>query len=186
MMENSEINLVYELVEKAQSGDRGSFSKIVRLMMNQIFALTYKMTGDKETASDMLQDTFVTAWEKLGSFKGDSKFESWVYRIAVNKCLNVLKRESRNQPLEVDNLISIENPERDHYQRELKLNILSFMSSLPAQQKVVFELHFYKEMTFEEITKITGKALGTVKTLYREAVIKLRNTAKKKGWYSEL
>ena len=185
MMYKKDTNLIDKLVERAKTGDRNAFSEIVKLMMNKIVALTYKMTGDRDNAIDLAQDSFVTAWEKLDSFKGDSRFESWLYRIAVNKSLNFIKRENKLTSLEFNNQVASDNPERDIIQNELRENIMSFMLSLPAQQRTVFELHFYKELTFYEISDITGKALGTVKTLYREAVIKLRNLAKKKGWYHE-
>jgi len=180
-----ERTLIDQLVRKAQLGDREAFSEIVRILMNKTIALTYKMTGDKEAALDLAQDSFLSAWMNIGSFKGESKFESWIYRIASNKALNFLKREKRFVENSSNTEIKSENnPELDYNRQELKSNILDFMLSLPPEQRLVFELHFYKQMTFEETAKATEKSEGTVKTLYREAVKKLRKTALKKGWRS--
>ena len=152
--------------------------------MNKIVALTYKMTGDRDAAKDLAQDTFISAYQSLGSFKGESKFESWLYRIAVNKSLNYIKREGKITSDDFLQLETNQTPERDMRQKELTHGVRQFMLTLPEQQRLVFELRFYKEMTFDEIAQTTGKALGTVKTLYREAVIKLKDTAVQKGWQS--
>ena len=176
-----------ELIEKAKAGDRGSFSKLVRLLMPKISALTYKMTGDKDAALDLAQDTFIAAWEGLAGFEGNAKVENWLYRIATNKTLNYLKREKRKvDDVEPDQFESSATPETVYADNELRRHIVTFMGTLPTEQRLIFELRFYKQMTFDETALTTGKALGTVKTLYREAVKKLRDTAHKKGWYHDL
>ncbi len=184
MTEREEV-LIEQLVQQAKAGEREAFSKIVSIMMNKIVALTYKMTADKDSAMDLAQESFVSAWQGLTEFKGDSKFQSWLYRIAVNKTLNYIRREKKKtNDNEMTYAVSSDNPEITYQQEEMRKQILEFMQGLPTQQRIVFELHFYKELKFEEISKITGKALGTVKTLYREAVIKLRHEAEKQGWQS--
>ncbi len=184
-MTDTSDNLIEGLVAHAKAGDRTAFGKLVALTMNRTVALTYRMTGDMEAAKDLAQETFVSAWQNLGGFKGDSKFESWVYRIAANKSLNYLKREGRSSRIDdVMEMQAVDNPERDLRQKELRKEMLAFMDNLPPQQRLVFELHFYQEQTFEQIASMTDKALGTVKTLYREAVIKLREAARIKGWQS--
>ena len=94
-MTDTSDNLIDVLVDNAKAGDRTAFGKLVALLMNRTVALTYRMTGDMDAAKDLAQDTFVSAWQNLSGFKGASKFESWIYRIASNKALNYLKRESR-------------------------------------------------------------------------------------------
>ena len=174
---------ISELLQQVKQGDRQAFSEIVRIMMNPVVALTYKMTQDKDSALDLAQDTFVAAWQNLESFKGEAKFESWLYRIASNKTLNFIKRESRSTGEEpLYSQAASDNPEREFQQEQLRKRVLGFMSQLPTQQKLVFELRFYKELSFEEVADVSGKALGTVKTLYREAVKKLRQTAVAEGW----
>jgi len=174
---------ISKLLPKAKQGDRQAFSEIVRIMMNSVVALTYKMTQDKDSALDLAQDTFVAAWQNLESFKGEAKFESWLYRIASNKTLNYIKREGRSAGDElIYDMAALDNPEREFHQQELRRRVLGFMTQLPAQQKLVFELRFYKELSFEDVADVSGKALGTVKTLYREAVKKLRQVAVEEGW----
>jgi len=155
--------------------------------MKPVLALTYRMTNDRDAARDLAQDTFISAWEKIASYKQTGSFKNWIYRIATNKTLNFLEREKRM--VSSDNLESLQNsiesdnftPDRSMEQSQMRQSIQDFVDSLPARQKLAFELRFYNELTFEEIAKTTGNALGTVKTNYREAIGKLRKFAKAKG-----
>ncbi|MBU8932562.1 MAG: sigma-70 family RNA polymerase sigma factor [candidate division Zixibacteria bacterium] len=183
-MEKANNETITRLVDQAQHGDQEAFSELVRLKMNDIVALTYRMTGDRETAKDLAQETFITAWEKLSSFRGESAFGSWLYRIATNKTLNLLNRPSSHETqLEIEPTTS-STPESQLARKELQNDIREFMLQLPPGQRVVFDLRFYKQLTFDEISQTTGRAVGTVKTHYRQAVIKLRQWAVEKGWRS--
>jgi RNA polymerase sigma-70 factor (ECF subfamily) len=175
-----------ELAEKAASGDRQAFSEIVRRLMKPVVALSYRMTRDQECALDLAQETFVSVWQNLKSFRGDSQFESWLFAIAANKTLNYLRSAAGRTIHSVGerepDLPAASDPEKDLAEKELRNDVLAFMQTLPEQQRLVFDLRFYKRMTFEEISRATGRALGTVKTHYREAVKKLRDFAARKGW----
>lgn len=151
--------------------------------MSPVVALTYKMTRDKDAALDLAQDTFVAAWENLRDFKSDAKFEAWLYRIATNRTLNYINRKKRRaNDSSIAEYASNQNLEREFDQKELRKRVLDFTAQLPVQQRLAFELRFYKQLSFEEMAEVTGKAVGTVKTLYREAIKKLRQTAVKEGW----
>jgi RNA polymerase sigma-70 factor (ECF subfamily) len=173
------------LVERASAGERAAFSELTKRLMKPVVALTYRMTGDRDAAFDLAQDTFVTAWQKLASFRGEAKFESWLYRIASNKTLNYLKSQKRmdteSDTVEIEAQKSA-GPDAVFEREELRRRVLQFMHTLPDQQRLIFDLRFYRELQFHEIAGITGKALGTVKTLYRESLKKLRSHALAKGW----
>ncbi|MFQ5454546.1 MAG: RNA polymerase sigma factor, partial [Candidatus Zixiibacteriota bacterium] len=109
-----------ELVEKAKEGNREAFSEIMQITMNKTLALTYKYTQDMESAKDMTQETYIAIWEHIKDFKGEAKFESWLYRIASNKCLNYLKKVKRvsfNNEMEQQ---PVDNPEKQLITKELK------------------------------------------------------------------
>ena len=84
-----------QLAEQARQGNQRAFSELMKAKMNEIVAMTYKMTGDSQAAADLAQETFIAAWKNLGSFRGDSSISSWLYRIAANKTLNHLKKEKK-------------------------------------------------------------------------------------------
>ncbi|HWR83703.1 MAG TPA: sigma-70 family RNA polymerase sigma factor [Candidatus Deferrimicrobium sp.] len=189
-MEKADNEIVADLVVKARQGSKEAFSRLVRLLMKNVVALTYRMTQDKDSAFDLAQETFVTAWQRLSDFRGESSFGAWLYRIATNKTLNYLKQQSGRREMSLDDAVlevlppqaSSADPEQSMRDKQLQQHVLAFMAQLPPQQRLVFDLRFYKEMSFEEITHITGRAVGTVKTHYRLAVAKLRSVAQRGGW----
>jgi RNA polymerase sigma-70 factor (ECF subfamily) len=189
-MATEEYGEIEQLAQKARLGDRAAFSRIVRIMMSRIVSLTYRMTSDGESALDLAQDSFVAAWEKLSEFRGDAMFTSWLYQIATNKSLNFLNKASTRKDVSLNETTATErpsenlatNPERALKIKLLRGDILRFMQSLPEMQRIVFELRFYQGMSFGEIAGQTDKAESTVKTHYRQAVIKLRKLATAKGW----
>lgn len=185
-MKEADAETMERLVQAALAGSRSAFSEIVRRLMPPVAALTYRITGDKETALDLAQDTFVSAWENIRTWRGDAGFANWIFRIATNKSLNHLRTVSRHDTL--DQLHAYEqetfspDPERLLHRKELSEQVREFMATLPPQQRAIFELRFYKEMPFEEIAVAMERAVGTVKTGYREAVKKLRAHAMEKEW----
>jgi len=190
-MARTDSEIIDRLVSRAQAGDRAAFSQLVRLTMNDVVALTYRMTGDRDAARDLAQDTFISAWEKIDGFRGEARFENWLYRIASNKALNHLAGEKSHRTESLDGDTTAEpaaspdgSPDVMLQREQLREGVLAFMQTLPPQQRAVFDLRFYRQLSFDEIAKVTGKAVGTVKTHYREAVAKLRLFAIEKGWAS--
>jgi len=185
-MKEAGAETIERLVQASLAGNRSAFSEIVRRLMTQVAALTYRITGDKDTALDLAQDTFVSAWENIRTWRGDAGFANWIFRIATNKSLNHLRTVSRHDALNQLHMIEHEelspDPERLLNRKELAEQVRAFMASLPPQQRAIFELRFYKGMPFEEIAAAMERAVGTVKTGYREAVKKLRAHANEKGW----
>ena len=186
MVEN-ESDQIRRLADRAAEGSRAAFSELVKILMNRVVALTFRMTGDREAALDMTQDAFVAAWESIRSFRRDSKFETWLYRIAVNKALNFIAHRKVSDTVELteERAGAISHSADDSLiQDELKQRVMKFMQTLPDQQRVAFELRFYRQLTFEEIAEIAGRGVPTVKTNYREAIQKLRKIAQDEGWRS--
>jgi len=164
-----------EFMARAKAGDRSAFDQLVRLNKDKMFALTYRMTGDREAALDLMQDTFFAAFKEIGGFRREANFSSWLYRIAANKTLNYLRRKKLISyiPLAAANEPSYDMPDLAG-SGELSRAILSGMNSLPPKQKLVFNLRFYEQLPFAEIAAIMNKNESTVKTHYQKAVNKLR------------
>jgi len=184
MVEN-ESDQIRGLAIQAANGSRTAFSELVNRLMNRVVALTYRMTGEREAALDLTQDTFVSAWEGIKNFRQDAKFETWLYRIAVNKALNFIahRKIAATDELTEERAGSVAQTADDLLtQKELKQRVLKFMQSLPDQQRVAFELRFYRQLSFEEIAEVAGRGVPTVKTNYREAIRKLRRVAEEEGW----
>lgn len=170
-----------ELVAKAKAGNREAFDSLVRMYKDRMFSLTYRMTGDREAALDLVQETFFAAFTGIRRFREESSFASWLYRIASNKTINFLKRKKLLSflPL-VDNPAIEPSYKMDDTvdSTELRNEIARSVNGLPPKQKLVFNLRLYENLQFGEIARILGKSESTVKTNYRKAVEKLRKKLK--------
>ena len=165
------------LVRRSQAGDFRAYDELVRRYQERIYATVYHMTSNHEDASDLAQDTFIKAFQALKSFKGDSSFYTWVYRIAVNKTINFLKQRKNKHHLSLNDLdfsaendpdlvalISHKTPRRDLNLTELQEKLNAAMMKLSAPHRLVVTLHDVQGLSHEEIGKIMDCNVGTVRS----------------------
>ena len=162
-----------ELVRRAQEGDVTAFEQLYRANVRRVYALCYRFAGDAPLAEELAQDVFVRAWEKLGSFRGESAFSSWLYPIAVNVALS--ERRSRRRRLaritSTDDLTPFEKPPRviGEGGPEAGFDLEKALASLPDGARAVFVLHDVEGYRHEEIARLTGVATGTSKAQLHRA-----------------
>lgn len=167
-----------QLVRQAQEGHLGAFDELIRRYQERVYATVYHMTSNHEDANDLTQEAFVKAYKALSSFKGDSSFFTWVYRIAVNKTINFLKqRKNRHNSMSLNDLdfnaehdpdlvalVSEKNPRRDMGLVELQEKLNEAMQKLSETHRLVVTLHDIQGMSHEEIAQIMGCNTGTVRS----------------------
>ena len=165
------------LVEASRGGNLEAYDRLVRLYQERIYATIYHMTSNHEDANDLAQETFIKAYQALKSFKGDSSFFTWVYRIAVNKTINFLKQKRNRTQMSLNDvdfnaehdadlvaLISDRTPRRDANLAELHEKLNSAMQKLSETHRLVVALHDVQGLSHEEIGKILGCNTGTVRS----------------------
>jgi RNA polymerase sigma-70 factor (ECF subfamily) len=162
----------FELIRRVLDGETAAFDLLVRRYQQTILRLTQRMTRNAEDARDLAQDAFVQAFRSLGRFQGQSSFSTWLYRIAVNLCLNHLKSRQREDPLEIDaavpdtredSLTTLLGDERDRALAEAILH-------LPPQQRATLTLRVHQGLTHREIAEVLECAEGTAKANYFHAI----------------
>src|SRR5688572_8941897 len=163
-----------ELVDRVKGGDADSFNQLILRWERPIYALAYWVIGREEDARDVCQDTFLRAFRALPGFKGQAKFSSWLYRIALNLCRDWIRRQRRapvvQMPEDVDavELASERGPAESiedlAARRELSEVVARAMADLPDEQRTAIILKEYHGMTFQEIADMQGCPLSTVKT----------------------
>ena len=164
-------------VELAKIGDTAAFNKLVNLYHSRIYTLTYQMTSNREDAEDLTQEIFVKAFEALPRFKGRSSFYTWLYRIGINKTINYRKKRNRNRPLSLDameqevkqdesyhDLSSKDSPLRNLSLSELQLKLNEAMQRLSEKQRTVVVMHDMQGMPHDEIAKVVGVSVGTIRS----------------------
>jgi RNA polymerase sigma-70 factor, ECF subfamily len=173
-----------ELVAKSISGDADSFNELVLRWERPIYALAYRTIGREEDARDVCQETFLRAFRALPGFRGQAKFSSWLYRIALNLCRDWLRRERRApvvQPPEDVDLIELaasaepsESIEDLVARKDLSRQVERAMALLPEEQRTAIVLKEYHGLTFQEIAELVGCPLSTVKTRLYQGLSVLR------------
>jgi RNA polymerase sigma factor (sigma-70 family) len=158
---------------------RNAFNQMVRKYQQKVYWLVRKMVVDHDDANDITQDVFIKAWTALENFRGDAKLYTWLYRIASNEAINFLNKKRKrffipihdvenelNEKLEAD-------PELSGDAIQLKLQ--KALLKLPEKQRLVFNLKYYEDLPYEEISEITGTSVGALKASYHWATKKIED-----------
>lgn len=180
-----------ELVARALGGDTESFNELITRWERPIYALAYRMIGREEDARDVCQDAFLRAYRGLAGFRGQAKFSSWLYRIALNLCRDWIRRERRTpvvgtpEGVDLVELAATQGPmetiEDRMARRDLSRAVARALQQLPDQQRVAIVLKEYHGLTFQEIADLVGCPLSTVKTRLYQGLAVLRKHLERNG-----
>jgi len=169
------------LIEKAKNGNKGAFSILVNKYYPRVYATLFSFTKSKEDSEDLSQQTFIKVWQQLDSFRGDSAFFTWVYRIAINLAKNFVassgyKKQKINTSIEqaeID-ISSFEDIESTVIHKQSLKEIKNFINTLPESLKTAFTLREVEGRSYEDISLITDTPIGTVRSRIfraRESII---------------
>ena len=171
-----------ELLElyREEGKEKYAFNLIVKAYSERLYWHVRKMVASHDDANDIIQNTFIKAWDALPEFRGESRLFTWLYRIATNEALTFLKRKKARAFLSLtDYSKQLENKlEADPYfngdatQKALHKAILK----LPEKQRVVFNMRYFDEMKYEEISEVLGTSVGALKASYHHAFQKIQHS----------
>lgn len=164
-----------EIIRSVLRGNVNDFEKLVTAYEKNVYSLALRMVGDPEDAADMTQETFIKAYRSLSSFRGDSKFSSWLYRIASNVCLDFLRSRSRHPQASLsssdeDGRTAFELPDMSRNPEEQLMKKLSMeavrrgLEQLPEQQRQILVLRELGGLSYAELAQTLGLEEGTVKS----------------------
>jgi RNA polymerase sigma-70 factor, ECF subfamily len=161
-------------VSASRHGDVLSFNQLVLKYEKPIYNLALRMLQDREEAAEATQEIFMLAFKSIRGFRLDSRFSTWLYRIAVNHCISRVRRrppgihvsldENGLEVRPVEQLTVAEPQAGDLLRSEQRRRVMKALSHLQAEQQAVIELKFFQEMTFEEIAETLGVPLSTIKS----------------------
>src|SRR5689334_21424337 len=167
------------LVDRYLNGDVAAFDELMIRYERQIYRVCYRFVDNREDAMDLSQEVFIKAFEHLGTFRRESSLKTWLYRIAMNHCINHVKKHSQEFVEVTEYTGSVrasvqsqleEREEREHFRRLVK--------QLPPKQKAILELRINEQLSYEEIAKISGRSVSTIKASVFFALEKLRKLVK--------
>lgn len=166
------------LVRRGQRGDGDAFAQLVTRHQTAIYNLLLRMTRDPEEATDLAQEAFIRAWRGLPGFRAEAKFSTWLYRIAYNVCVS---RRVVNPALfaDADAAERVPGPAREEppalvERQERRERVVAAMATLTPAYRLVLDLYYWRDCTYEEIATIVNLPLGTVKTHLFRAKAALR------------
>lgn len=178
------INKDQQYITKVLEGDTNAFSYLVDRYKNMVFSLAYKMTKNREEAEEVSQDTFIKAYTNLSKFKGDSKFSTWLYRIAYHTALDGIKKNKKSS-----NTLDIE--ECTHHQihsvndilqgierKERALIMNDCLLKLPEDERSIIWMFYYDELSLREIIEVTSLSEANIKVKLHRARKKLATIVK--------
>lgn len=176
-----------DLVERAQRGDTSAFTELVSRYERRIFRLAKNITQSDEDAEDVLQECFLKAYQHLGGFQGQSKFYTWIVRIAVNEALMKLRKRKTDKTVSLDETIDTgeenvvreiavweDNPEQRYSQREIRELLDKAIMSLRPAFRAVFVLRDVEDLSTEETAAVLDLSVPAVKSRLLRARLQLR------------
>lgn len=168
------------LVEQLHNPKTASaaFDTLMRMYGEPVYWQIRKLVARHEDADDILQNVFLKAWNNLQNFRGDAKLSTWLYKIAINESINFLNKERNRNNVSVDSeddSYLLNNIEADEYfdGDELQAELLKAVAKLPEKQRLVFNMRYFDEMKYEEMSEILGTSVGALKASYHHAVKKI-------------
>lgn len=173
------------LINLTLEGDTSAFAKIVKKYEHMVFALAMKLMQNKEEAQEVAQDAFLKAYSALGSFKGDSKFSTWLYKITYNKGLDELKKRKRTlEVIKIDNYLELNVPDLNNSWeslevKERKITITKAIHTLRPEDKVLITLFYFEELSLNEIAVVLGLEISNVKVRLHRVRHKLAKVLRK-------
>ena len=156
-----------------------AFNQLVRKYQRKVYWHVRKMVVDHDDADDLTQDVFIKVWKHLENFRQDAQLFTWIYRIATNECLSFLGSKRRKFLLPLTDvgaeLASKIEADTDLAGDEIELKLQKAILQLPDKQRLVFNLRYYDEMPYEQMSEVTGTSVGALKASYHHAVKKVES-----------
>ncbi len=167
-----------DLVEQVKSGNDRAFAEIVNRYEKKVFFVVKRMLNDDDESADATQEVFIKLHDSLRKFRGDANLYTYIYRIATNVSISYLRKKKVRAVVRIDEVISNmltggNEPQREADQDELKKLVSRAVAALPMQQRQVFILRFYEELSYEEISQVMHRSLGALKANHFHAMKKI-------------
>jgi len=171
----------HDLIEKLKQGDEAAFKQVVDAWQNMVYNTALGILQNAEDAEDVAQEVFVQAFESVKTFKAESKFSTWLYRITISKALDHLRRKKRKKRFAyvqslfgADDKTVVEKPDFHHPgvlldNKERAAVLFKAINQLPENQKIAFTLHKLEGLSYQEISEVMGTTLSSVESLMHRA-----------------
>lgn len=170
------------LVEMCKQGDLAAFEQLVEKHQSRVYTLAFRYMGNYADASDLAQEAFIKIYRSLGTFRGEASFQSWMYRLVTNVCMDELRRRGRAKTVSIEELMESKKglmmrreasgsrlPEDVVIRRELQREVQNVLTSLSDEHRIIVVMRDIQGYSYEEMAEILQCSLGTVKSRLNRA-----------------
>ena len=169
-----------EIIEQLHDPKRcqAAFGKVIEQYSQGLYWQIRRMVFNHDDANDILQNTFLKAWSNIDNFRGNAKLSTWLYKIAINESITFINKErARNEASIDDDSFLLNNIESDQYfdGDEAQVKLQRAINSLPEKQRLVFNMRYYDEMKYEDMSEILGTSVGALKASHHHALKKIES-----------
>jgi RNA polymerase sigma factor, sigma-70 family len=168
-----------QLIERLRQPEscRAAFNEVVRAYSEPLYWQIRRIVETHDDAADVLQNTFLKAWQSVENFRGDAKLSTWLYKIALNESISHMARERKRGGVSIDqeesNLVNMIEADPWVDGDSLALELRKAIATLPEKQRIVFNMKYFDEMKYEQMSEILGTSVGALKASYHLAVKKI-------------
>ena len=155
---------------------REAFSRVIAHYTESLYWQIRRMVIDHDDTNDLLQNTFIKAWTNIDNFRGEAKLSTWLHKIAINEAITFINKEKAKNNVSIDDeSFLIDNLQADEWfdGDEVKLQLQKAINQLPEKQRLVFNMRYFDEMKYEDMSEILGTTAGALKASYHDAIKKI-------------
>jgi len=158
----------WDLIQAVQDGDKQAYNRLYQQYIGQVYGLCFRLTGEKMLAEDASQEVFIQLWRKIGNFKGDSKFSTWLHTVTSNITISYIRKQKGwlQKMFNIEDSVAM-NAEAE--ESSSSVDIECYVARLPERARIVFVLHAIEGYRHEEIATMTNMAVGSSKAQFHRA-----------------
>ena len=163
----------WDLIKAVQGGDKQAYNRLYQAYIGQVYGLCFRLTGEKMLAEDAAQEVFIQLWRKIGNFKGDSKFSTWLHTVTSNITISYIRKQKGwlQKIFNIEDFVDMNGGAGllEAEESSSNVDIESYVARLPDRARIVFVLHAIEGYRHEEIATMTNMAVGTSKAQFHRA-----------------
>lgn len=175
-----------EWIQAILSGDKQAYAHIINKYKNQLFATILRMTRNPQDAQDLVQEAFIKVYKQLGQYNGNGSFSGWIYRVAINHCLDELRKKHysmKQVEMNEEMAPTSVHPEVILLKKEKQRQLERLIATLPKDERIIILLRYVNELSYEEMSEILDIPVSTIRNKLHRAKKKMRTTIEQRGGY---
>lgn len=172
----------HQWIKDVLAGDKQAYAQIIDKYKNPLYGTILRMTRNPHDAQDLVQEAFIKVYEQLEKYEGTGSFSAWLYRVAINHCMDAFRKKSYPQSeIEEEKVIHHNHPEVIFLKKEANRQLEKLIGRLSADERMIILLRYRSELSYGEISEVLGLPLATIRNKLHRAKKKMRKEVKRKG-----